>query len=391
MSFKIAVIVPRYGAGVLGGAESQARGFAEETVRRGWTMEVWTTCARSHYDWKNVHPVGQEQLEGVLVRRFPITRWDPHNEAMLNVRLTSQGILSADDQIRWLECGAHSAPLYAHITRHAAEFDALVALPYAMPLIHYAAWAAPERMIVWPCLHDEPCAYMEPIRLLLENVWGVMFLSPEEGLLAIEQLEITPSHLGLVGGGIALKPIHSELPQTVKRDPANLLYIGRLETGKGLGLLYEYVQRRFEHDQTLRLTVLGQGPFSPPQHPAFDYHGFVSEEDKALACASALALCQPSLNESFSRTIMESWLAGRPVLVHGECAVTRGHVERSKGGLWFESYEEFEGAIDWLQGNPALASRMGRNGRQYVTSNYTWGAVIDRFEHLVKQWRSNGS
>ena len=51
---RIAVVVPRYGQDILGGAESQARGFANEAVRRNWTVEMWTTCARSHYDWENV-------------------------------------------------------------------------------------------------------------------------------------------------------------------------------------------------------------------------------------------------------------------------------------------------------------------------------------------------
>jgi glycosyltransferase involved in cell wall biosynthesis len=127
----------------------------------------------------------------------------------------------------------------------------------------------------------------------------------------------------------------------------------------------------------------------PPRHRAFEYHGFVSETEKARAYGTALALCQPSLNESFSLTIMESWLAARPVLVHGQCAVTRGHVKRSKGGLWFQSYEEFTGAIEWLHSSPARAERMGENGRTYVSSNYSWEATLSRFAHIIERWEKD--
>jgi glycosyltransferase involved in cell wall biosynthesis len=382
---RVAIAVPRYGPDVLGGAEVQARGFAEEAVRQGWGVEVWTTCARSHYTWKNVYRPGQERCQDVLVRRFPVTDWDPDLQAELNLRIASRGVLSAADQYRWLESGMHSTPLYGHAVRHAGEFDVIVALPYAMPLTHYVAWTVSKRAVIWPCLHDEPYAYLEPVRLLLESVWGVMFNSPEESDLALRHLEIQPARCAVLGEGVTPSP--STFFDQAETQTNHLLYVGRLEAGKNLSLLYEYVRRCFAEGKNIHLVVLGGGPLEPPSHPAFEYRGFVSEEEKALACASALALCQPSLNESFSLTIMESWLAARPVLVHGECAVTRGHVERSRGGLWFHTYEEFVGAVEWLQANPTLASRMGENGRRYVSSNYSWKAVVDRFERLVLRWK----
>jgi glycosyltransferase involved in cell wall biosynthesis len=212
-----------------------------------------------------------------------------------------------------------------------------------------------------------------------------MFLSPEEQRLAVQRLGVHPRHAGIVGGGLAVTNAQG---RSSAATPHDLLYVGRLESGKNLGLLYEHVRRYADNGGNLRLVVLGQGHWPPPAHPAFEHQGFVSEEAKASAYATALALCQPSLKESFSLTIMESWLAARPVLVHGDCAVTRGHVERSKGGLWFRTFEEFVGAVEWLQANSALADRMGQNGRQYVLSNYTWESVATRFERLIRQWQA---
>ncbi len=384
---KIAIVVPRYGPDVLGGAETLARGFAEQAAHREWPVEVWTTCARSHYSWENVYPAGSEGSDGIVIHRFPVVRQDPHRQAELDLRLVSQGHLPVADQYAWLDSGAHSVELYEHVARCAAGFDVVVALPYAMPLVHYAAWAAPERVVVWPCLHDEPYSYVEPVRLLLESVWGAMFFSPEESDLAVRRLGIHPRHCGVLGGGVVV-PSTTVSSSRSEQSPGALLYVGRLEGGKNVSLLYDYVRRCTEEDGNVRLVVLGRGPLEPPRHPAFEYRGFVSEEEKTATYASALALCQPSLNESFSLSMMESWLAARPVLVHGGCAVTRGHVRRSKGGLWFHTYEEFVGAVEWFRANPTLAARMGENGRRYVLSNYTWGTVVSRFEHLIRRWKS---
>jgi len=383
---KVAIVVPRYGPDVLGGAETLVRGFAEEAARCGWTVEIWTTCARSHYTWKNVHPAGHEEHGGIAVRRFPISQWDARRHADLDKQLERQGQLPTADQYAWVESGAHSVSLYEHVAQHAAGFDAVIALPCATPLVHYAAWAAPECTVMWPCLHDEPYVYMEPTRLLLESVRGAMFLSPEERELAVRHLHIRFQRQGVVRGGVTPLPQVSDSRQAAP-SPTDLLYVGRLEPGKGLSLLYDYVRRYTDEGGDIRLVVLGEGPLKPPRHRAFKYPGFVPEAEKARAYASAAALCQPSVNESFSITVMESWLAARPVLVHSQCAVTRGHVHRCKGGLWFGTYEEFTGALEWLRANPGLATRMGQNGREYVLRNYSWETVVARFERMIRRWQ----
>lgn len=387
----IAVVVPRYGLDAIGGAENQSQGFAEEMVRRGHRVEVWTTCASNHFTWENDTPAGRSEINGVVVRRFPITSRDVARQHDIESKIVTSGKLTIEEQYAWLESAAHSAPLYQYIARQAVNFDAIVALPYASPLAHYAAWAAPDKFIFWPCLHDEPYAYMEPIHLLLEQVWGVMFNAPEEGYLALGKLKIRPRRSAVLGEGVILPDMMTVKANGHQVDEPYIAYVGRLEAGKNLLLLYEHMKRYAEKGGKVKLVVMGKGPLEPPQHPAFDYRGFVSDEEKAVTCANALALCQPSLNESFSLVIMESWLAGRPVLVPEACDVTREHVRRSKGGLWFSSAEEFSAAVDWLAGHPDLATQMGQNGRSYVLQNYTWTAVAERFERIFGRWQEGNA
>ena len=112
----------------------------------------------------------------------------------------------------------------------------------------------------------------------------------------------------------------------------------------------------------------------------------VSEGQAKLdAYAAATALCQPSVNESFSIVIMESWLAGAPVLVHRDCEVTHYHVLRSRGGLAFRTDYEFAESLDLLLQDD-IRRRLGENGRAYVQSQYAWSQVLERFQAALDAW-----
>ncbi len=382
---RFAFVTPRFGPHIGGGAETQARGFALAAAARGWQVEVWTTCAKSHYTWVNELPAGESWEDGVRVFRFPVIKRHEDRQSDLEIRLATQNRLPRADQYHWLEGGAHSPGLYAHIRQHAAAQMAVFVLPYANPMMHAAAWSAPEKVIFIPCLHNEPYAYLEPVHLLLETVMAVLSNAPEEGQLLLEKLRIRPQRHVVLGESL---PFPDPLPTPQVSDPPALLLVSRLEEGKNVPLVYQYMQHYWENGGRVRLVVAGSGPFTPPDHPAFDFRGFISEEEKLHLCATSLAVLQPSLNESFGLTLLESWLAGRPVLVHGDSAVTRGQTLRASGGLWFRDEEEFAAAIEWLLSHPEQASKMGICGREYTQQNYTWPAIIDRFEAIWHTWQT---
>jgi glycosyltransferase involved in cell wall biosynthesis len=108
--------------------------------------------------------------------------------------------------------------------------------------------------------------------------------------------------------------------------------------------------------------------------------GFVSEQDKKDAYSAAMLLCQPSLNESFSIVMMESWLCNTPCLVHGNCEVTRNHVVLAGGGLYFHNFYEFAKCLDYFQKHPDKQRAMGQAGRRYVLSNFEWDVVIEKYK-----------
>jgi glycosyltransferase involved in cell wall biosynthesis len=114
--------------------------------------------------------------------------------------------------------------------------------------------------------------------------------------------------------------------------------------------------------------------------------GFVPIEDKRDSYSAATLLCQPSVMESFSIVMMESWLAGRPVLVNADCDVTAEHTKASGGGFAFSDYESFREAVVKLSRDEELALKMGLAGQEYVNSYYVWPKVTDRFMELFESF-----
>ena len=82
---------------------------------------------------------------------------------------------------------------------------------------------------------------------------------------------------------------------------------------------------------------------------------------------------------------MESWLLEVPVLVHARCAVTRDHVEASSGGLYFGDLDDFAGVTKRLYEDKPLREAMGAAGKKYVQQQYSWDAVLGRFDTVVKE------
>lgn len=390
---KLAFVTPWYGPGVSGGAHVEARGTAEHLCQAGLTVEVLTTCIRdSHADWgHNAYPPGSEEINGVLVRRFPVGPRQKDRFNAINRKLMHGYSISAQEEQTFIDQMIRADALYDYIRAHCQEY-LFFFTPYLSSVTYFGVQVCPERSYIIPCLHDEAYARLGIYRSAFVGLRGWIFYSAPEMALAQQLYDLNGSQLSLVGGGVNTTFVADDdaFCQKYALDGPFVLYAGRRDMGKNVGLLMEYFRRyRRDHPErsTLRLVLIGPGRMSlnvAEEENIVDL-GFVPEQDKYDAYAAAYLLCQPSLKESFSLVLMESWIAGRPVLVHADCAVTRDHCRRSNGGLYFHDYDEFAVCLDVLLDRPRLAERMGESGRAYVLKNFHWDIIVDKYRRLLEE------
>jgi glycosyltransferase involved in cell wall biosynthesis len=260
-------------------------------------------------------------------------------------------------------------------------------MPYLFGTTYFAMTARPERAILIPCLHDEPYAHCAFVAGMLRSVRGVLFNAHAEAELG-RRLAGHVERWAVVGTGFDARgalDVDGVRRRYGLRWPF-VLYVGRREGSKNTPLLVDYFMRYAHRRRTeLRLVMAGSGDPIPAHERIVDLKVDFDRDRDALYAASTI-FCQPSVNESLSIVLMQAWLAGRPAIVHARCAVTREHCERANGGLWFDSYAEFEEIVDRLLADPALADGLGRNGRAYALREYGWPAVLERFERAMGEW-----
>ncbi|MBL7662872.1 glycosyltransferase family 4 protein [bacterium] len=392
---KLVAVLPRYGKSLGGGAETlvyellQALKNHPELVSE---IEVWTTCAIDHRTWANDLPAGQSIEEGIKVTRFAVSERNLELFIKHELEMQSGKILAVDDQLEWLTNSVNSQDLYAHICNAGKDVDLILFAPYLFPTSFWGPFIYPEKSILIPCLHDEHYAYQTVFRALFKAVRGLIFNAQGEMELAqsLFALEHFTDKSAVVGMGFTPRHFPSAKTPSLLRDKPYLLYSGRKEQGKNLPLLIEYFEtyRTTTGDSDLELILIGSGEvhFRPSLPGGVIDLGFVSEQEKLDLMAGALALCQPSLNESFSIVMMEAWLTGVPVLVHAHSVVPREHVVNSNGGLYFANSREFVAVVSKLKSDPLLQESLGQNGKKYVEQVYAWEAVIERFSQALEKF-----
>lgn len=380
----ITFVPPWYGPQITGGAEFQCRRTAEELAARGVPVEVLTTTAggvTSNWDVP-AFPAGADELNGVPIRRFP-TR--PRNAAAfdeLNLRLLAGDRLSLAEEAVFVREIIASDELQGAI---AAAYNERVFIftPYMFGTSYWGRRAAAGRDFLIPCVHDEGYAYMRLYAQQISHACGLLFYSAAEQQLANKLYPLRPEAQCVLGGGIDTNVTGdaARFRAQFGIDGPFLLYAGRRDAGKNTPLLLEYILQYRMAGGLLPLVCIGAGDPIPAdlctQGDVIDL-GFVDPQAKCDAYAAATALVQPSVHESFGVVLMESWVCGTPVLVHSDCAVTRGFVEESGGGLHFRSFAEFGGSLDYLLARPDVAQRMGAAGGAYVRRHFTWDAVLER-------------
>lgn len=379
---RVAIVVQRYGEAVVGGAEAHARQVATHLAASNKVeVDVLTTCALHHLTWANELPAGESRDGAVRVHRFEVERaraMRPFNT--LSKRLLGRGQDLVTEEEWVTEQGPKSPRLIDAIARAGESHDAIV---FFTALYAPAAFGLPlvaQKALMVPTAHDElPMAFQvyddafERARALLCNT-----------LEEIEFIKARFPHAArtrVVGVGLEPPRVTADGIDAVRakfllREPY-LVYVGRLEEGKGVPALIEAHQRMVRQFHDAPVLVLAGGGDLEPRGERIKCIGRVDEKDKWPLLAGAVAAVVPSRFESLSLLALEAFAMGTPVLGNDASAVVAGQIRRSQAGVTYSesNVQTFAEGVQKIGLERALLSK---NAKRFAAT-YTWDKVIDAY------------
>ena len=425
---KLAFIVQRYGAEVLGGAEHLCRLVAER-LAASHDVEVLTTCARDYVTWANEYPEGADRVRGVTVRRFASTRTrDIDSFNRLSDRIFSTDHTRADE-MEWLEQQGPWCPaLIEHLTRQQQQYDVLVFFTYLYAPTVLGLDVAPQRSILVSTAHDEPAIRLGIFKDVFAKPAAVAYLTESERRFVHDLFPDRPLLEEVIGVGVDL-PQHQPYPRMPavpeegtaadtsdpgdENEPAPrefashilargavfrrrhrlhgpiALYGGRIDPGKGVEELLHYFSEYVKDGGDATLVLMGVKLMSLPEEPYVRFAGMLSDREKLQALEAATVVVCPSPYESLSLLALEALSVGTPVLGNARSAVVVEHCVHSNGGLYYADGDEFVECLKLLVADDRLRAALGRNGRDYVRKNYRWDVVLGKYERLFAKIRNS--
>ncbi len=380
---KVTYVVQRYGAEVVGGAEAACRAFARRLAAGGDEVTVFTSCATDSTTWANALPAGESADGPVRIVRFPTAAPRAAGFDRLSRRVYG-GDPGPDLERRWIEGQGPLVPgLVEAVRTGSTDLWVFYTYLYYPTLIGLPAAAGPA--VLHPALHDEPQARLPAVRRVLRAAGGLSLHSPEEWELVLRLAGWPPATLAVTGLGIDEEEGDPEAFRQAHGlgDDPYLLYLGRVDSGKGTDDLARFFARfKTRHPGPLRLVIAGPVVHPPPEHADIVVTGMLAERWGALAGAELFV--HPSPVESFAIVLLEAWAKARPALVNAACPVTAGHARRARAGLAYRDYADFEAALELALGDARVAATLGANGAAYART-FRWEAVMARYRALLER------
>jgi glycosyltransferase involved in cell wall biosynthesis len=424
---RIAIVIQRYGAEVLGGSEHLCRLVAERLAAQH-DVEVLTTCARDYVTWANAYPEGADRVRGVTIRRFANAR--TRDQASFNSY--SDWIYanphSHSDEIEWLkQQGPWCPALIDYLRRQQQHYDVLLFFTYLYAPTVLGLEVNPGKSVLVSTAHDEPAIRLELFKKVFASPAAICYLTDSERQFVQETFPERPLLEEVTGVGVDIPQQHPypRMPAAPDEEPTGaegdrdaaaaaaaddeaaprefashllargsafrrrhrlygpiVLYGGRIDPGKGCEELIEYFSAYVADGGTATLALMGVKLMSLPEEPFIRFAGLLTDRERLQALEAATIVVCPSPYESLSLLALEALAVGTPILANARSAVLVEHCVRSNGGLYYADQDEFVECMRVLVGDERLRQALGRNGRDYVRRNFRWDVVLGKYERL---------
>jgi len=352
--------------------------MAEAVIKRGHSVDIFTT------DWRP--PRGQTDLGGVLqhgnVVTFPVEfprfwKRSPAMAAALATRLVDYDLVHI-----------HSLYLFHNMIGPAAARR--TGKPYIVRphgLLDPFIWRR----------HRFRKSLMEIAfqNRALREAAAVHYTSADE--MRISQ----PHACGAPGVVIPLGVDLPPLSPAPARHTDRILFLSRLHAKKGLDLLIPAFAQVKERRPNAELVIAGpdDGALKPTRdlvakhglEASVFFPGMLGGDAKTRAFEQATLFVLPSYSENFGIALAEAMAAGLPVVTTDKVNIHDAVSGAGAGLVTPCNVQPIAEAMLRILSDPALADRLGRNGRELASTRYSWHAVGDQLETLYARLIANNA
>jgi glycosyltransferase involved in cell wall biosynthesis len=384
---RIALVNQRYGLEVNGGSEYYTRLIAER-LAGSFEVDVITTKALEYTTWENHYTEDEEVINGVRVLRFPVAKPRAKGFKKYSARYLRSRKFNTRSEMKWFEKqGPYAPAAIDYIRENKDKYDVFIFVTYLYYLTAVGLPEVADKAVFIPTAHEEPYIHFKTFETLFKLPKAYIFLTDEEKMLVQRLFHCRDIPCRVMGTGVEVKctPDAAAFRSKYNIDGDYLIYVGRIDEGKNCPAMFryflEYKKRRPESG--LKLVLMGKQVCDIPGHKDIISLGFVSEEDKFSGIAGAKCLWLPSNFESLSISVLEAMTLSVPVIVNGVCEVLKGHCIKSNGGLYYTSYFEFEGILDYIFSHDSEYRIMCGNAKAYIDKNYHWDVIINNFKEVI--------
>jgi glycosyltransferase involved in cell wall biosynthesis len=367
----------------VGGQETYVQKLSEALYARGHEITIFTTDAVSRNPLRRISS-GRQIGRGLAVVRFPCYAF---LYSYLPIAPGLAQALLAKEIVDYDIVHIHG---YGHFTSDiAAGTGRLYGKPTILTTHGIHQETAQEgfiRQLLWFYYRGSIVAST------VNSVDKILVLSQDEvdylsrfGPHIVEKTRVVP-----IGVSLDDFPYPSRARQPTR---PMILYVGRIDRGKGLEFLIDAVSRLKRYEPQLVIVGVRTRFASTLETLAtqrgvsecVNFIGYLSEEDKNRLLSEATAFCLPSMYEGASLAILEAMAAGRPVVATRTGGVPYLVKDGSSGYL--VNYADAEALSERLKElilNLDLRETMGKRGRA-IAETHSWPEIAKKVEGVYME------
>jgi glycosyltransferase involved in cell wall biosynthesis len=370
----------------IGGQEVYVQALSQALVDRGHQVTVVTTDTFSRAPFRRVSG-GRENESKIRVVRYSCYGF------LYSYLPIAPSLLSAllNESIRQYQIvHAHG---FGHFT---SDIVSLMRRMYGIPAVltthglhQESGQEALHKSLLWYCYRETL------VRFTLRTVDRILVLTPDEirylsrfGTRIVNKTRVVPI-------GVRLQDFSPVSNLRTQQRPM-ILYVGRIDRGKGLEFLIQAASQLREYDPLVLLVgartsysgVLEKLVAETGLASNVLLTGLVTEGEKQGLLMNATIVCIPSKYEGASLAVLEAMAAGKPVVASKVGGIPFLVEDGSSGYLVKPNDTDSLAAhLKQLILHPGIRDNMGKRGRE-IARKYSWSQIAKRMEEIYLELTS---